>query len=296
MPTDDLFTGVLPFVRTAEAQSFRRAAEELGVTTAAISKAVAKLEERLGAKLLVRTSRSVALTPEGRAYLERCREAVDSLLAGREQLEQAASQPRGEVRLTLSPILGRIVVPALPRLASRYPNLRVRLTNTDRVSRLGSEHLDLAIRIGHHEDSSLVSRTLHRPRWVTVASPGYLARHGAPQAPEDLARHACLRFVGPSGKPTAWTFSGREGTLAVDGPLTSDHGEQLVDAAVAGLGVAQAMSFMVHEPLRDGRLVQVLDGFEAEAPTVHAVSTPERAKTPNVRACVAFLADLFAAI
>lgn len=292
---EDLFTGVLPFVHTAEASSFRRAAAELGVTTAAISKSIAKLEARLGVKLLVRTSRTVALTPEGALYLERCRQAVESLVAGRALVAEAAEAPAGELRITLSPILARVVVRGLPLLLARHPRLAVRVSTTDRVSALAQERLDVAVRIGAREDSALVSRVLLRPRWATVASPAYLARKGQPASPEALARHDCLRFVGPSGRPTGWSFDGAD-VVQVSGPFDTDDGDQLVDAAIAGAGIAQVLDFMVAEPIREGRLVPVLDGFTAPGPPVHAVSTPERARTPNVRAAIAFLADRFAAL
>lgn len=299
MAMDDLFAGVLPFFHTAEELSFRRAAERLGISTAAVSKSVQKLEERLGVKLLVRTSRTVRLTPEGELYRERCREAIASLVAGRELMSQSRRQPRGEVNVTLSMILGRIVVPALPKLTARYPNLEVRLTMTDQVSRLVQESLDVAVRIGARTDSSLVSRPLLSPRWVTVAAPSYLARRGAPSGPDELDRYNALRFVGPNGKPRSWTFAdpATGGTVVRDvaGNLRVDHGDQLVDAAIAGLGVAQVLDFMVVEPLRDGRLERVLVTFEAAGPLVHAVSTPERSKTPNVRAFVTFLKDVFSA-
>lgn len=297
MSVDELFAGVLPFFHTAEALSFGRAGERLGVSTAAVSKAVQKLEERLGVKLLVRTSRSVRLTPEGVTYLERCREAIASLEAGRELMSQSRRQPSGEILVTLSFIFGRLVVPALPKLTTRYPNLEVRLSMTDQVSRLAQERIDVAVRIGAHSDSALVSRRLLSPRWVTVASPAWVARHGAPTSPDALARVNTLRFVGPDGRARSWTFldpaTGQPTPRDVTGNFRVDHGDHLVDAAIAGLGVAQVLDFMVARPLRDGRLERILVTYEAPGPTVHAVSTPERSKTPNVRAFVAFLQDVF---
>ncbi len=297
--TNDLFNGILPFVHVAEERSFRKAAERLGVTTAAVSKAVLKLEGELGVSLLVRTSRSVTPTPEGEAFLTECKEAVRTIGAARERAKDARQRPRGEVHLTMSPVLGATIVPALSRLGERHPGLTFRVGLSDRLVRLVEEGVDLAVRLGTPEDSSLVGRLLVEPRWVTVASPRYLAQTPAPSDPDGLESHACLRFVGPSGKPRRWTFRDLERgtlrTLAVAGPLLVDQGERLLDAALAGMGVAQVLDFMVGEHLRQGRLVEVCAAHAAPGPPIHALFARERSRSPNVRAVVAFLAELFAA-
>jgi DNA-binding transcriptional LysR family regulator len=295
---DDLFAGVLPFFYTAEERSFRRAAERLGVTPAAVSKAVLRLEDRLGVKLLVRTSRTVAMTPEGAAFQDRCREAIASLEAGREAVSEARRQPRGDVHLSMPFILGRIVVPALPRLAARYPNLRFRLSMTDRLVRLVDDQVDVAFRIGDLPDSRLVSRRLRGSRWVTVAAPSYIARAGRPAQPSDLVRHDLLVFVAPNGRPRAWSFrdprTGAPIATPVEPRLLLDHGDHLLTAAIAGLGVCQVLDFMTTDPLGDGRLVEVLATHAAEGPPVHALTAPERSRAANVRAVMAFLAETFA--
>lgn len=288
----DLFTGVPHFFHVAEERSFRRAAQKLGLTPAAVSKAVLKLEEKLGVKLLQRTSRAVALTPEGTEFLTRCREAISSLQAGREQLSESRRLPRGELSISLPFILGRVVVPALPRLTARYPDLSVRVTMTDRLVRLQEEQVDVGVRVGAREDSALISRLLGGSRWVTVAAPSYLARRGEPARPEELAKHTCVQFVAPNGRPRDWTFT--DGEVKVEGRLRIDQGELMLEAAAAGFGVCQVLDFMVGDRLRDGRLQEVLQRFSAEGPKLHAVAAPERARTPNVKACFAFLADAFA--
>ncbi|HVE86158.1 MAG TPA: LysR substrate-binding domain-containing protein, partial [Myxococcales bacterium] len=265
---------------------------------AAVSKAVLKLEEKLGVKLLLRTSRAVALTPEGAAFVTRCREAISSLQAGHEQLWESRRQPRGELSLSLPFILGRVVVPALPRLTARYPDLSVRVTMTDRLVRLQEEQVDVGVRVGAREDSALISRSLGGSRWVTVAAPSYLARHGEPARPEELAKHTCVQFVAPNGRPRDWTFADGKGgpgaEVKVEGRLRIDQGELMLEAAAAGFGVCQVLDFMVGERLREGRLREVLQRFSAQGPRLHAVAAPERARTPNVKACFAFLADAFA--
>ncbi len=296
--TAELFAGVLPFAKVAETSSFSQAAEELGVSTAAISKAVSRLEERLGVRLLTRTSRSVALTPEGVQFWARCREAISSMEAGRELMSQSRRQPSGPLSVSMSFILGSRVVPELARFTARHPKITLRVTLSDRISRLGQENIDVALRVGARQDSSLVERRLLAPRWVTVASPGLLAQSGLPKSPADLERFNCLRFILPSGRPRDFSFrdpgSGASETLAVNGNLQIDHGDRLLDAALSGMGVAQVLDFMVVEHVRAGRLVELLAEFSPPGPPVCAVSAPERSKTPNVRAFVAFLTELFA--
>jgi DNA-binding transcriptional LysR family regulator len=290
MRSTDLFSGVVPFVYTAEERSFRRAAERLGVTSAAISKAVLKLEDDLGVRLLARTSRSVELTPEGERYLVRCREAITSMEAGRRSMTESRALPRGEVHLSMPFILGRLLVPALPAAAARY-----RISMTDRFVPLIAERVDVALRIGGQQPSSLVSKLLRRTRWITVASPSYLAEHGVPRAVRDLERHNCLRFVGPNGKvrePIFAAASAKGDGPELRGNLLIDQGDHLLDAALVGLGICQALDFMVDDHLEAGRLISVLDDHVAPGPSVFAVTVAERRRAPNVKAMVAFLSEV----
>ncbi len=290
----DLFGGVLPFARVAEEKSYRKAAQRLGVTAAAVSKAVLRLEEELGVKLLVRTSRSVALTPEGELFFARCRDAVSSVQAGRELLAHAQRQPAGEVKLTVPFILGRIVTRELGALASRYPRLTFRVSTTDRLVRLADEGVDVAVRIGALKDSALVARTISGSRWVTVGSPSYFAQHGTPKRPDELAAHGCLQFLAPDGRPRDWTFADPKTratvTAKVKGRVLVDQGEHLLEAAAAGLGIAQVLAFMVPEHIASGRLVEVLAPWSADGPDVHVLATKERSRAPAVRALLEHVA------
>lgn len=291
----DLFAGVLPFVRVAEERSFGRAAVTLGVTTAAVSKAVRKLEDDLGVKLLDRTSRVVTLTREGNVFLDRCRRAVLDVQGAREAMLGTRREPQGEVAVTLPFILASFVVPQLARLGVQYPRLSFRLHMTDRIARLADENYDMAIRMGDLESSSLVTRLLRRTRWVTVASPNYLARRPAPARPADLATHNCLRFVAPNGKPRDWWFvdDARAAAVGVAGNLLIDHGDSLLVAARAGMGVCQVLDFMVQPAVRSGELVEVLENYAADGPSIHALATPGRARSANVRALMQFLVEVF---
>ncbi len=287
----DPFAGVVPFVHVAEARSFRRAAERLGVTTAAVSKAVAKLEGELGVALLARTSRSVSLTPEGAAYLVRSREALDAIRDAREQVARTRGVAQGPLRVSVSMIIAPVVVRQLARFTQRNPHVTLHLSVSDRVAKLGEEEVDVALRTGELEDSTLVARKLHAPRWVTVASPAYLARRGTPTRPEELAGHDTLLFVTPRGKPR--TFAFKSGALETTGPLFVDQGEMLVQAALAGVGVAQVLDFMVDDALREGRLIEVLREHATAGPTIHAVCASRRKNVPRVRAFLEFAAELF---
>jgi len=293
----DLFSGVLPFVRTAEEKSFSRAASQLGVTTAAVSKAVKKLEGQLGVKLLERSSRLVTLTKAGETFLERCRQAVLTMQGAHEAMQAAVKEPQGELTVTMPFVLAPFVVPGLGRLSAQYPRLSFRLSMSDRLARLADERFDVAIRMGELGDSSLVARVLRRTRWVTVASPSYVARHGAPKSPAELVEHNCLRFVGTNGKPRDFVFreDSRQVTARTSGNLLIDHGSYLLGAAESGLGICQVLDFMVDAPLREGKLVEVLSGSSASGPRIHALTTSGGASSPNVRAFQRFLIDAFAA-
>lgn len=296
----DLFADVVPFVAAAEARSFRAAARRLGVTPSAVSKAVARLEGALGVLLLHRTSRSVTLTIEGEELLRRCRDAMDQVQAGRELVSQAQDAPRGLLRVSMPLALGKFVVmPALPRLLTRHPGLRVEALLTDRLASLPEENVDVAVRISQNPMSQLVARRLREVRWMTAASPQYLARHGVPASPADLERHNCIKFMLPSGVQREWVYRagapGEVTTVRTQGNLVADHGEALVEAAVAGLGVVQALDFIVAGAIAAGRLLEVLRDYTAPGLPVTALWTPGRHGSPRVRAFVAFLVELLGA-
>jgi len=290
----DLFRGVVPFVVVAEERSFRKAAVRLGVSPAAVSKAVQTLEGELGVVLLARGTRAVALTREGEVFFERCRSAVAAVQGAREALDAERRLPQGELVISAPFIVAPLLAPALALLRSRYPKLTFRLLVTDRLSRLAEEAVDVAVRVGELADSSLVARRLRATRIVTVAAPEYLARRGTPQRADDLDAHDCLVALGPAGRAFPWLFA--SGPRAVSPTLVVDHGPTLVDAALVGLGVAQVLDFMVEAPLREGRLVAVLAGEVAAGPEVHAVCAPGRRASPRVRAAFAMLADSFSTV
>jgi len=286
----ELFRGVVPFVAVAEEGSFRRAAVRLGVSVAAVSKAVRSLEERVGQTLLARTSRTVALTGEGAAFFERCRPALAAVRSAHEAL-RTGKEPKGSLVIAAPFIAMPLLIPALGLLRERYPALTFQVRVGDQLSRLAEESVDVAVRVGVLPASSLISRRLRRTRMLTVASPGYLARRGTPRTPRDLVGHDCLVGLSPERKARPWLFA--RGPVVVAPVLLVDHGPSLVDAARAGLGIGQAFDFMVSDELARGELVQVLESSTANGPDIHAVCAPGRRASANVRAAFEALADAF---
>lgn len=296
----DPFIGVLPFVHVAEARSFKAAAERLGVTPAAVSKAVARLEDELGVRLLDRTTRRVEPTAEGARFLADCRAALDRVQLGRDRLAESQALARGELTLSLPHILGRRVVALLPRFAERYPALDIHLRVSDRFTRLVDEHIDVAIRVGSLEDSTAVARKLADTRWVTVASPAYLAGRGRPRKPEELADYNCLVFRSPRGTIVDWQFRAgpgkRAGGIRSISPtgLDIDQGDLLLDATLAGLGVCQMFAYMAREHLAAGRLVELLEPYACAGPPIHALCKPGQQRSAKVRAALDLLVAGFA--
>jgi len=285
----EMFRGIVPFVAVAEEGSVRKAAVRLGVSPAAISKAVAKLEAEVGLPLLARGGRRATLTREGEVFFGRCRPAVAAVEHARATLEEVRREPAGELVLSVPFVATALVAPVLATLRLRHPRLRFRLHVTDEQAKLAEERVDVAVRIGMLTDSSLVARRLQGTRLLTVASPSYLARRGEVKRIDDLEHHDCLVLIGPSGRPWPWVFS--TGTRPVTAVMTTDHGPSLVDAALAGLGITQAFSFMVESLVRAGRLVTLLGDQVGAGPDVHAICSPGRKATPRVRAAFDAFAD-----
>jgi DNA-binding transcriptional LysR family regulator len=284
----DLFAGVIPFTAVVEEGTFRAAAVRLGCSTAAVSKAVLALEARLGVTLLQRGARGVTVTSEGQGFYLRARDAVAGLLAARDEVTAARSMPKGPLHVSLSFIVGPLLVSGLDDFAARFPRVVLRLSFSDRMARFAEDRVDVSVRVGGQDDPSLVVRKLAETRWVTVASPSYLARKGEPARVDDLRDHRALCFAMPNGKQRDWAFSdagdGPPRSVSLEPAVLVDQGEHLVRMATSGLGVAQVLDFMVREDLRRGALVEVLRERSAAGPAVRAVSTRERARSANVRA------------
>ncbi|MFO0659275.1 MAG: LysR substrate-binding domain-containing protein [Polyangiaceae bacterium] len=288
-----LFRGVLPFVAVAEAASFSKAAERLGLTKAAVSKAVSELETELGVVLLQRSSRAVSLTADGARFFEQCKPAVNAVWRARSELRQQSDALRGEVKLSLSFVLEPYVVPAIVALHQQYPELRFSIQVSDRMARFADEGVDVAVRVGRRKEASLSAKVLRRTRWSTVASARYLKRAPALERPQDLRMHHLLGFRATDGRPRSWTFKGERLFELHQATLLSDFGPSLVRAATQGLGVCQALDFMTTHSIREGHLVSVLDDFALEGPPITAVHTLGRRPTSMVKAVLGALGEVF---
>lgn len=288
----DLFDDIPVFLAVVSADGVRGAARELGLGASAVSKALTRLEARLGVRLLDRGGRGVTLTDEGRAIHDALRAAADRALSARELALEAQRRPRGTLRVSTSPVLAPVLAGACGRLRERHPELVLHLSVSDRVVRLGEGELDVAIRLGDDAPRGAVRRRLASTRFVTVAAPSYLARRGTPERPSELVSHEAVRFVPPSGVPQTWGLG--DDAMAV-GAL-ADEGSAVVRLAEHGVGLARVLSFMARGALAEGRLVEVLREHAGVGPGVHAVGTAARMRTLRARAFVELareaLADL----
>ena len=291
----DNLSGILAFVRAAEARNFTKAAQQLGMTPSGVSKAISRLESQFKVRLLHRTSRSVTMTPEGTTFYERCRQIVADLQDAEQLLSQAQMAPQGVLRITLPLSVGRLhLARAIPEFVRRYPDITVEASLTDRLVDLVEEGYDLAVRMGKPPDSRVVARPLTVGKLVTCASPDYLKQHGTPRTPEDLVAHNCIRFVLPStGRAQDWKFQrdGKRFSVAVSGNVALDHAEALVEAALAGTALIQISTFVTAPAIRRGDLKAVLTRFQVESPSVWVMYPQNRHLTPRVRALVDFLVD-----
>jgi DNA-binding transcriptional LysR family regulator len=269
------------FVTVVESQGFSAAAKRLETTPAAVSRRVKALEERLGVRLLQRTTRQVQLTEAGDLYFREVSRLLGDLRAVEQQLEAVTSQLRGDLRIVAPMSFGqRRLAPVVARFALMHPELRVTLKLEDRETDIVSEGFDLAIRIAYPSDSSLVARTLGTiPRYF-CASPEYLARRGTPRTPQDLLQHHCLHYNVISEREE-WTFGGPQGdeTIVIKAAFCCNNGEVLAEAAVQGLGITLLPDFIIEDALFDGRLVRVLEGRE-RSPLVLSVLYPSRRHFP----------------
>lgn len=284
-------TGLLAFVRTAETGSFSEAGRLLGASPSAVSKSVARLEQRLGVKLIQRSTRALNLTAEGAAYFER----VAPLLQGIEDADQALQAKEdvaGLLRVTAPGDLGRALFASWTQcFSAKYPKLKLELGIADRYVDLIREGYDIAIRIGSLQDNRLSARKLANLRTVLVASPGYLRLHGTPASIDDLRQHACLRYVTPSG-PYPWSWA--DGTrLVPDGPLDTNDGTILRYAALSDAGIAQLSEVAVAADIESGALVSVLPELPMPSLEMHAVHAYGRQVPIRVQVFLAFLRQQF---
>lgn len=290
-----LLNGIHVMAAVVTGRSFVRAAEALDMSQPSVSRAISRLESRLGLRLFERTTRSVRLTDEGRSFYEQVMPLVHRLEEATAAASGASVAIRGRLRVNIDPFFSRsILAPQLPVFLQRFPHIQLELVARDRLGDLVTEGFDLAIRFGHPPLSNLVGRKLFETRIVTAASPAYLERHGRPATPADLetAAHACLHFRDPStGRPFPWEFHRRRKklTVAAHGILTLNDAGTLYSACAAGCGIAQLMEVGARELLIAGRLVDLFPDWPDERFPLYAYY-PSRHHVPGkTRALLEFI-------
>jgi len=285
------------FVKVAERRSFVRAASDLGITQSGVSNAISRLEQQVGTRLLARTTRRVSLTDHGVAYFERCRRALAELEEAELVLKDSQLEPSGNLRIDMPVSFDRLkVVPLLGPFQAKYPNIKLRVTFTDRYIDLIEEGVDVCMRLGPLHDSSLIARRMSGAGFKVVGSPRYFAKFGKPKRIEDLADHNCLAFTFRETRlARAWRFmqEGVEKSLTPKGNMSFSDGAAVCDAACAGYGLAQLQDYFADSAIAQGRLVSVLDRFKPNIEPIWLVYPQTRHLTPTERAFVDLMAAQF---
>ena len=280
------------FAAVVQHGSFSGAGRALDMSPSAVSRAVDRIEARLGVRLLLRSTRALSLTAEGQAYLQAARRILADLDDAEQQIADQGA-PRGRLRINAALSHGRLcVVPLLGEFAARFPHILIDIALNDALVDVAGGQADVAIRFGPLPDSSLTARKLGETRRVIVASPAYLARYGRPEVPEDLHRFNCLNFNFRRVEPI-WPFrrDGRDFALSVAGNIEANNGETLGQLAAAGVGIARIGRFSVASEIADGRLVPLLEAFNpGDVEQIHAVFVGGVSTPARVRVFVDFLA------
>jgi LysR family transcriptional regulator, regulator for bpeEF and oprC len=292
------FSDIVAFVRVSEAHSFVAAAQTLGMSPSAISKAITRLEERLGARLLNRTTRSLSLTDVGQNFYESCRVALGQLDQAESEVTESRGTARGILRVDVPISLGRrILVPALPRFIAQHPELTVHMTMSDRVVDLVQDGIDAALRVGNLSDSSLIARRVAQLRGVTCASPEFIERYGEPKDPTELAAEHCITmFKLGNHQVREWVFrkGNVEHKVIPAARLAFSDPESAVAAAVSGAGFVRALDFTVEAQVASGLLRPVLTDWNDGAWWPVSVVYPQhRQPTAKIKAFIEFASGLF---
>ena len=290
----DLVSAMATFVRAVDAGSLSAAARSLPSSLTSVSRQISALEEHFRTRLLLRTTRRLALTDEGRILYERAKAVLGEVKEIEAALTRDRHQPSGRIRVASPSLMGRLLIaPLLAEFLRRYPALSVDLLLVDRAVDMVEEDIHLAIRVGRLRDSQLVARKLADLRMIVCASPGYLARRGAPEMPGDLAHHDCLVFSDAPGS-AEWRFAddGKAGRkIRISGRLWMNSLEALATVAKEGAGIVRVPSWQVEADLAAGRLVRLLTDYEPAPVPLHVMFQPSRLASPKIRAFADYLVE-----
>ena len=288
----DRLAAMQAFVRVAEAGSFTAVADQMNVARSAVTRQIAALEAHLGVKLMARSTRRLSLTSAGATYLEQCREILDRIGAAEGDLAGEGQTLRGAIRATVPLSFGLLhLTPLILEFAQAHPDIRIDVDFNDRRVNLIEEGMDLALRITDHLPDTTVARRLTACRFVVVASPEYLRRHGTPRHPDELTRHACLAYSLAARGSWVFLVDGQARQFEIASRLTANNGNALHEASLRGMGIVCQPTFMVADRIRDGSLVPLLKAFPTPAVDMCAVFPGNRFVPRRVRTFVDFLAS-----
>jgi len=284
------------FVRTVETGGFTAAARELGLTPSALSKLVSRLEDRLGVRLLTRSTRRLQMTSEGEAFFNRARPILSAIEEAEAEVAEAGRHPRGLLRLHCGSAFGmHQLTPAIPRFLEAFPDIELELTINDQLPGPGEDNFDLIVRIGALDDSSLIARRICNVERVICAAPSYLERHGTPRTPDDLQQHNCL-WITSLPALRRWPFDTDDGVRVVHiaGNVVANNTETVLQLALSGVGITRLTDIIAGDALRRGALVPILaDWHHVEPVPVYVTYPSGRHVAPKVRVMIDFLLERF---
>jgi LysR family transcriptional regulator for bpeEF and oprC len=293
----DKLKSLMIFTRSAQSGSFSEAARQLGMAPSAVSRAVLRLEDELGVRLLQRTTRSLTLTEDGDRFYQRIQHILSDLEEAELEVKRSQAMPIGTLRLDLSFTFGKLhIAPALLQFATQYPELQLNVSFNDRLIDLIEDGIDATVRIGLNSDSRLIMNHLATAHYITCASPQYLAQHGMPTTPAELLQHRCVNFIYPQTRrePT-WKFEedGKSIELSVDSYLRFDNSEVILEAVIQGAGVVQLPKFIAANAIAQGNLQPILQSYAPQVGLPIAVLYPQkRYLSAKVRVFVEFMTKL----
>ena len=289
----DSLSGISMFVAVAETRSFTKAGKLFGVSSSAVGKSIARMEERLSVRLFHRSTRSITLTTEGALFLERCRRILGEVEAAEAELSEASGTPRGRLRISTPQLIG-LVMPVLDGFMRQYPDIALDVDQSDRMVDVIEEGFDAVLRTGSQHDSRLAGRRIGSCKQVVLTTPEYLAMHGLPEHPRDLAQHACLlhKFIA-TGKIERWPFQ-----LEADEPepqlrerLSCTSIEAITHALLQGQGIAFMPTFIVRDELASGRVLTILDDYMDQTVTFSMLWPASRYASPKLRVFIDYMVE-----